>query len=64
MVSLKVDPVRLNGMILKHPQWATALDKGRQVAVLFSDIFKASVDKVYHALLLRKLTTLGFWAHY
>ena len=45
-------------MILSHHQWATALDKGRQVDVVFLDFSKA-FDKVNHAVLLQKLCNFG-----
>ena len=45
-------------LILTHHQWATALDKGRQVDVVFLDFSKA-FDKVNHAVLLQKLCNFG-----
>ena len=45
-------------LILTHHQWATALDQGRQVDVVFLDFSKA-FDKVNHAVLLQKLCTFG-----
>ena len=45
-------------LILTHHQWATALDKGRQVDVVFLDFSKA-FDKVNHAVLLQKLRNFG-----
>ena len=45
-------------LILTHHQWATALDKGRQVDVVFFDFSKA-FDKVNHADLLQKLCNFG-----
>ena len=45
-------------LILTHHQWATALDKGRQVDVVFFDFSKA-FDKVNHADLLQKLYNFG-----
>ena len=45
-------------LILTHHQWATALDKGRQVDVVFLDFSKA-FDKVNHAVLLQMLCNFG-----
>ena len=45
-------------LILIHHQWATALDKGRQVDVVFLDFSKA-FDKVNHAVLFQKLCNFG-----
>ena len=45
-------------LTLTHHQWATALDKGRQVDVIFLDFSKA-FDKVNHAVLLQKLCNFG-----
>ena len=45
-------------LILTHHQWATALDQGRQVDVVFLDFSKA-FDKVNHAVLLQKLCNFG-----
>ena len=45
-------------LILTYHQWATALDKGRQVDVVFLDFSKA-FDKVNHAVLLQKLCNFG-----
>ena len=45
-------------LILTHHQWATALDKGRQVDVVFFDFSKA-FDKVNHVDLLQKLCNFG-----
>ena len=45
-------------LILTHQQWATALDQGRQVDVVFLDFSKA-FDKVNHAVLLQKLCNFG-----
>ena len=45
-------------LILTHHQWAIALDKGRQVDVVFLDFSKA-FDKANHAVLLQKLCNFG-----
>ena len=45
-------------LILIHHQWATALDQGRQVDVVFLD-FSKTFDKVNHAVLLQKLCNFG-----
>ena len=45
-------------LILTHHQWATALDKGRQVDVVFLDFSKA-FDEVNHAVLLQMLCNFG-----
>ena len=45
-------------LILTHHHWATALDQGRQVDVVFLDFSKA-FDKVNHAVLLQKLCNFG-----
>ena len=45
-------------LISTHHQWATALDQGRQVDVVFLDFSKA-FDKVNHAVLLQKLCNFG-----
>ena len=45
-------------LIVTHNQWATALDQGRQVDVVFLDFSKA-FDKVNHAILLQKLCNFG-----
>ena len=50
-------------LILTHHQWATALDKGRQVDVVFLDFSKA-FDKVNHAVCCKSCATLGSLAHY
>ena len=45
-------------LILTHHQWATALDQGRQVDVVFLDFSKA-FDKVNHAVLLQTSCNFG-----
>lgn len=44
--------------ILTHHEWATALDKGRQVDVVFLD-FSKTFDEVNHSVLLKKLCNFG-----
>ena len=45
-------------LILTHHEWATALDEGRQVDVVFLHFPKA-FDKVNHSVLLKKLRNFG-----
>ena len=50
--------IRLCQLVLSHYQWSEALDKGRQVDIIFLDFAKA-FDRVAHDVLLQKLCNFG-----